>query len=487
VLKRRSGPRVLRHPWLLRSLILGATAFYVPLTLLADHPGYITRDYRLIAVGFALFGLNLAIAFVLDRWLRTETSTNLVFVVSMAIAVGGRTAGPTLAWTMTAIAVFSVMVVLVVRLRHSPMLNTWFAFFAGGLWLLAIFRLLAAIIQSADSDSIVAWEEVGLHPLGGDVVVVIFDEYPSETFAQGLGVEMWRLRDELAGRQFDVLGDIRANYAWSEFALPSFFMMALPKGAGDLVTEQARSEFLGALGGANPFVEAFQNVGFEVTLVESGWSGLRCMTVIDNCVVRSWYDEVTWSVARRSILNGVVASLAGDPFTLGVERNIAWMKTTLPSLSANGKLDLVIVHLLLPHTPVAFDSACDRIDGIGQMRDQIQCANMLMVEVAEAASEAAIVVFFGDHGTKTMNQGSVPAGEWSQEMIDERMVTFAATRGLDGCSEPPAGSITNLSIRIVRCLGSSTPAYVEDTSFGSSLDGESLVEMKPSISSHSPP
>lgn len=465
-----------------RSLLLGAAAFYVPLSMLGSHPGFLTRDYRLFAIGAAAMMVGWTLVRVLDHWFHPAKATDLAFVVMLVLAIGGRSAGPTTPWTITAVLVTVIVLVLVVRIQTS-FASVAFLWLGVTLWLWALAGLTMAAIGSWSRGEPVTPVEATINPPDGDVVVAIFDEYPGATFAaESLGVDMSSLQGSLARSGFEVLGDIRANYAWTELALPSFFLLELPVAEGDSASEETRPEFLGAIGGDSPFVAAFKRAGFSVTLVESGWSGLRCMEMVDTCVVRSWFDEVTWSLARRSILNGMVASALGDPFALGVERTIDWMRSELPGLMSNGRDDLVILHLMVPHTPVIFDSDCTRVAGARvDVADQIGCANNLMLEMADTTGAAGVVLFVGDHGTKTLDQSSVVASEWTADMVDERMVTFAAIKGLAGCTETRPQSVTNLSIWIVRCLGADEPRYVPDISLGTSLQGEPLVELRPRL------
>lgn len=479
----RSGSRHGRRGVLrVRLPQIAGMASYVPIALLSDHPGYITRGYRLLFLAALLTILGLILTQIADHWLKPETSTRVVGLGLLILLAGGDAGRANTGRLVVAGAVILAIGALLVRLEDSRFVSAVFWWLTGFLWLsMVIPYLLVAISDGGSHIADDQSQQVALDPGAGDVIIVMFDEFPGGSFAMSsLGVDMEAAEQNLSARGFETFRDVRVNYAITELALPSFFMMELPMGANQALSEGDRNALLGALGGRNAMVRAFDDAGYRVTMVESGWSGLRCMEIVDRCEVRSWYDEVGWSVARRSVFNGLVASAFGDPFTVGVDRSLTWLEADLPSVAADETPDLVIVHLMLPHTPIAFNAACGHDPSAG-LADQVACSNRIMLEIAEGTSNAGAVLMFGDHGTKTLGQLDLPADTWTQEMVDERMTTFAAVRWPAECGEAGPISVTNLAVRLVRCMGATSVRYAADTSFATSLESEPLVEVFPRI------
>src|SRR5690606_32143742 len=119
-----------------------------------------------------------------------------------------------------------------------------------------------------------------------DVVILLMDEYPNGEFLDSIGAQEASVVGWLDDSGFDTDGSIWSTYAFTELALPAFFLLQPALEAGDRVTESLRGELAGMAGGENPVVRSFNNAGYRTWMVESGWSGLRCMPTIDECIRR---------------------------------------------------------------------------------------------------------------------------------------------------------------------------------------------------------
>ena len=462
--------------------MIAVPAAYVPLVTLAEHYGFVTRDYRLLIIAvttaMAGYGIVHGLAYL---GVAFDEAVDLVVVLLSGVALGRsltRVLPGGVPGTVAALGAFLGALHVVRKHKIVHVAISWWVLFLG-LGIVVAFG--QAMINERTGISQTVSAEVGtLDAAEGDVVIVVFDEYPSIEFQDAqLGGLGSAVSSELNRYGFDVQGAMPVSYSFTEYVLPAFFMLDLPLREGDRLTETGRSELIGALGGRNPIVRAFKAAGYRVTMIESGWSGLRCMEQVDLCVVRSWYDEVTSSVVGRSLLAPLAESTFGHPFTHGTQRSVAWLEDELPLLLADTQKDFVFVHVMLPHTPLSFGPDCetrassDQADVLALV-EQVKCANAVVAHVAAITDQAQVVVIMGDHGSKSQGQVYRPPQEWTQDMVRERMQTLVATRGLDECPEPPAGSSVNVAVRLTRCLGGDVP-YVDDVSLITSVRGEPLV------------
>lgn len=450
---------------------------FLPLSALISHWGYISRDYRLalwaVAVSLAIVGLSrlLILRFRL-RW----ASVEVLSLIATGLFLGGRVSHRVPGGTLTVVALMLVAVAVVVRLRDSTWPRLIIRWFCLMLWLWLGLALFQAVVYLGPGI------ELGdaaprIEDAGGDVVIVFFDEFPNAVTASSHGVGMEAHIEKLERMGFDVEPNIKATYAFTEMAIPSFFGLDLPLSAGEALSERKRAALLGSVGGENPFVDAFRRLGYRYTLIESGWAGLRCKEAVDVCEVRPVYDEAVYWV-----LSGTLAAGADlrHPFTVGAHHGMMWIERHLGTLIDDDHRDLIVVHLLVPHGPFAFDAQCQpaahrtlRAD----FQSQTECANKMMQQVAQITQDAAVVVLTGDHGSNLANQTALHPTDWTAEMTTERMRTFAAVRGIGSCQEPPSSSVTNIAVRLIRCLGGREVGYVEDIQLATSVRGEPLVQV----------
>ena len=466
-----------------RLLLLGAASFYAPLTLLSEYWVVITRGYRLVGVGFVILGVSWLAAGLLSRYaLPSRTSTNVVTLATVYLTLGGRLSRSLLGGHLMLIGLLVLSIAAIVRLRNlkaADLVVTWLALTlllgigAAGLMAVASYKP-SPVKPSADS-------EIEVDADLGDVAIVIFDEYPSAQTAHERGVDIAGHVTGLRREGFEVYPELAANYAFTEMSLPAFFLLDLPLTEGDSLSEADRHGLYALIGGESPFMRAFVRSGYKATVVESGWSGLRCMGIIHECVPRSIYDEVLATLINDSSLATRASSLLGSAFVHGTKRNLHWIEQHLSSLGDNNRRDIVIVHLMLPHWPIVFDPTCVvveelKVDDVDRWADQVACANQTMAEVSSATQDFGLTVFMGDHGSQTQGQVDLAPEAWNPSMVRERMNTLAAVRGLDRCTEPAATSLTDLAVRIINCV--STTAMIERVpanSYVTSTRGEPLI------------
>ncbi|MGA7272806.1 MAG: hypothetical protein WB239_17165, partial [Acidimicrobiia bacterium] len=223
--------------------------------------------------------------------------------------------------TVIALAVLSVT--CVVGLGDRPWIGLGITWLSAVLWLWAGAALLGSHLNRPESLLSHLERATPVLPQGttGDVVIVVFDEFPNLPFAsENLGIDIKAFESQLGEFGFQVLADMPANFSFTELSIPSFLDLHLLESEGDRTTESTRGDLLTVLGGDNETVRAFRRAGYRITVVESGWSGLRCGHLVDRCVPRRFYDEVTASIMSRSLLGPSLTSLFGSPFTVGAAR-----------------------------------------------------------------------------------------------------------------------------------------------------------------------
>ena len=475
----------------LRSLLLDGAklaipGFYLPLRTLIEHYGYVTRDYRLLVLALGTTGLTVLSAVGAQRMgLSRASSVNVGVVIGLTLAFGGRLAVALPGSTWAVLVLLATGVALIIKLSRFRLIDYVVTWLTLVLWLWIGLTLIQTWI-SADELILSTADPavVDLDEPEGDVVVVILDEYPNaDIIARTLDLDMDGFVASMVDSGFHVDASLPASYAFTEFAIPAFLMLDLPALAGDVLSESSRRELQAVSGGRNAMFEAFEREGYRTTVVESGWSGLRCMENVDRCVVRSWYDEVTASVLESSLIGGLLADRLGSPFTLGSERVMAWIRNELPAVGRDEQDDLVIVHVMLPHTPIAFNASCAKGDpspdlAVDGLAAQVLCANEVIELVSAATQDGLVTVVMGDHGSKLLGQTQLPPDHWTKEMIAERMRTLVAVRGLADCDEPLPRSTANVSVHLMRCLGADI-AYLPDVAYATSVHGDPLVDVYP--------
>lgn len=317
----------------------------------------------------------------------------------------------------------------------------------------------------------------------GDVVVVVFDAYAgSSTLQREFGFDNSAIVAELVGIGATVYEDIPANYSHTTVSVPSVLQLEYVTGEGTLTSSDIDA-LQAIVGGSNVFSRSLRDSGYESVYVESGWLGTKCSDEVDTCVGGPWPGETFFDIIHRTILRDAPGLETGVLFSRGAMNALDWSREELPVRLANERNEYIYIHLLMPHPPFFLDGACnERVDALGggftlswpgmsaqhlaQRRDryveQVQCANAIMEDLARVAADTgSTLVMFGDHGPDGHNQLFSAAVDWDEEMIAERLGTFAAVYS-PGCRPPDASSLVMIGPIVLSCLGGEAPEETED-------------------------
>jgi hypothetical protein len=307
-----------------------------------------------------------------------------------------------------------------------------------------------------------------------DILVVFFDAYGStdvlDTF---YGFDNSAVLQALEERGFEAPGEISANYARTQLAIPSFLQMDYVAGETQ-VSDADVTELLHVLAGDNRLASALKDQGYRQVHVESGWLGSRCGPTVDICVGARWPDETLFDVIYRSLLTDIPGFEIGRSFTDGAKRVADWLADNLGSYLEDSQPDFIFAHVLLPHPPLFLDESCTAdwdagVSGfaIGRPRaddeqtkearreyiEQVQCANRIMVQTADVLGDEDVALFLGDHGPDLQGQLFTPSSAWTDDQLRERFGTFMAAK-VPGCEMESVESLVNVGRRMMSCLSS---------------------------------
>jgi hypothetical protein len=139
----------------------------------------------------------------------------------------------------------------------------------------------------------------------------------------------------------------------------------------------------------------------------------------------------------------------GDAFPFSGLHAMAELSRTIADVAGNGKRDLVVAHVLLPHFPYLLEENCERATRVtdeyldeaqraARYAKQAGCVALWLhdqlVTVDNQPEAEPYVVVTGDHGTALRGQLARPLSSWLQEDIAERSASFALFRLPPGCA-----------------------------------------------------
>ena len=279
--------------------------------------------------------------------------------------------------------------------------------------------------------------------LAGDVLILVVDGYPMRAVAETwFGHETSKLGDFLIRSGFVTPEISWSHNTFTSLALPTMFQLMQ-------VADPASHEEWANLKpnydisrGDNVVVELARQAGYEYSHVESGWNGDTCGAT-PTCLHTSWPDEANWQLLSTSVIGDWMNSNWGSR-NVNNTFAVADHLTSLPVFGDDTK-DIVIAHMMLPHSPFVVDAECRLVPDVDDDREdpsriapQLACVDKLLMEIIDNTRRSTVIAIVGDHGTATRGQLSKPPEEWDDADVAERLGAFLAYRLPESCGEPIA-------------------------------------------------
>lgn len=451
-------------------ILVGAT--FWPWNVAAQNLHDMTRPLRLVGLVAVLALVGLTVTWLLTRrGVRTTTVTYSVFVCTVMFMVGGRfvnQVGGVGGWTIVILVVVGFPILLSRMKSHVvPRI------------------LVVAVAVAAISGPVVAtvsgaraWGSSDVQrsdipsglmlDLTPDIALFLLDGHP--------GALAWELDypDEepellvgLEGRGFDVVRSAWSPYWTTSLAIPSLLNMNYPviTPTKNGATEKDLSDILS---GDNSVMEILSQNGYRISVVGSGWSGLRCSSQVDDCLDAPLLNDVLMFTLKDSLVAPLLVSRFGHAFTHGVVGAMAALPRRIDDLTRSERPTMLMAHLIAPHPPPFLDPQC-RVDvtserlsvasgpvGVdhGQWNrfflQHAACVGSFVLEMIDRLPAETLVVVVSDHGTDRRGQ-SVTGTSWGRDEIKERLNVVIALRQA-GCELPNVVVLPNLFRRIFDCL-----------------------------------
>lgn len=259
-------------------------------------------------------------------------------------------------------------------------------------------------------------------------------------------------------------------YASTNAALPAIFDMDYPLEAGPGINSATNRDLYSRIGGDNRLVDALSDNGYEVTMIESGWSGSSCGIAVDICVPSAFLNESVFLALEKTWLGRPVLARWGYAFTAGARQTMAWLSLNAREIFSNANPDLILAHLEIPHPPFFLDADCDlRVEaergGVTLLMagvqddvrrqyylEQAECVDHFLAGLMTDVGDDTIVVLAGDHGSDMHHQMGTHPSEWSDEAVLERMNVMFGFRGPEGCRPGQPVLLSEVFSSVLSCL-----------------------------------
>ena len=487
-------------------LLLSAPSFSTPMLLWAENYVGVGHPGRLVLIGVIAWVISALVLIAVRRVGATRT-LSLVGVWSFVyIFMRGEALVEALGYIFAPLASVAVILALCFLLSRRPERVSKVVVILASV-LLAVEVLVAwysSSVSLGDDNTQPSPPEIEVAlESTPDIVLIVADAYVG---LQGLeryfGVFEPSFQNALVDQGFTVPEVAFSSYVSTTAAIPAILDMAYPITAGPGFTKATSRTLYEKIGGDNRAVRALASNGYEITMVESGWSGSICGDPIDTCVPSPFLNESTFFALNKTWVGPWVLAEYGYSFTAGALNTMSWLERNLSEITYDTKPDFVIAHMEIPHPPLFLDSEC-RLNtaparsgvtlqwpGVDlEFRkeaylEQAACFDRFIRRLSKRVSDESIVLIAGDHGTDSHHQLAIHPNDWSQDATRERLNVMFAYRGLDGCSVGEPVLLTNVLRDVLGCLGTSRIPNQEPRMFrysALSFDGKPspVVELSP--------
>lgn len=455
-------------------MLLGAVAISLPLQIATSNVAGIPHPERLLflTLGLWLTGVMLMYAF---KRLGASNRTSTVFSFFLLVGISRgflvlRLFPLLLGWIVLAAGVLT-LAALVSRMPSDVLVSA--VLVASSVFLLSssVVGLYRTSQDWGESAVIHTYFEIAEEPINTqDIFLVVLDGYAGMVAMRDtFGIETPAWVGGLKQRGFDVPGSAWSSYHSTSASIPSLLNMSYPLETGRQVTRSTRSDLYEIIGGDNVLTETLSSWGYQTTMLESGWSGSSCGSMVDTCVPSAFLDEPTYFTLEYSVVGPQILERYGYAFTAGAQRSMLWLLDSAPLITSNQRPDFVFAHIMAPHGPFLLDRHCEvryipEAKGVGFQRagvdkqirealylEQAGCLDRFMFDLADSIPENATLVFIADHGTDSRRQLKQQPTDWDTEDIAERFNILMATRSPD-CRMPNQIQIPNVFRLILACM-----------------------------------
>ncbi|MFP3914993.1 MAG: hypothetical protein ACLFWM_08970, partial [Actinomycetota bacterium] len=192
-----------------------------------------------------------------------------------------------------------------------------------------------------------------------DVAVLILDEMGSPRGSPFLPTYQ-EMMSELRSEDYQVQEAMWSSYPISDISIPSILDGSYPMTEDDDYDRTAVQDLALISQGDSRLVSSLQAAGYRFTMVESGLWMSSCGPRVDVCVANQPVNETLGVVLSRSSLRWWYRTLWGDAFIASGLRSMEATRQVLTENAQNGRADLTISHIMLPHFPYLLDEECRR-------------------------------------------------------------------------------------------------------------------------------
>lgn len=485
--------------------LLGCAVGFVPFGVMANNPFDIGHPERILTlVGLLWLSCSVVVTIFVRLGVRSTTAVFSVFIATILTMTSGslltNLGGPA-GWALL-LGLAGTIVFLISRLESHAVLRivmmSLAAFLISG-------PTIALVRELADrGDNSVVEHQVPLVGLSErpDIFVVVLDGYAGNlTLESEFGLDRSTAVQDLEELGFEVPSSAWSAYPATRSSLPSLLDMSYPLEPGSDVTPMTERRLSDMIGGSNSVSSVLAAEGYELVMVESGWSGSRCGPEVDTCIASPIMDEAMFSIAERSVAGQSVLRSLGYAFTVGAQHTMSWLDANGPSLSLDSQPNFVFAHVMAPHPPFFLDDSCrtrfgEEHSGVQFARPgddplrrrtaylkQTECVDRFIVDLSRRIQPDDVMIVVGDHGTDQRNQLVRDPGTWSRADLAERFNVFLAVRDGAECSVGETVILPNIFRRVLSCLATRHLEELEPRMFkyaGTEGPAPRVLEVAPS-------
>jgi hypothetical protein len=450
-------------------IAVGLTSVTVMLDVGAANAGMWSFSPYLIIPSLVGFLVGSSMILLAKRTGGSVEAAGVSAIVTVLLMVGGgRLLEPVGAWGVPALGAIGILIYLVTAQLRSAfnmeLLIQWIAITLVLISGVSLFQIVTGLESEGDGRllSEASSQEI---ETGSDIVILILDEFASPVTTPLQSSHTASL-ESLRGAGYEIPSAMLSAYTISSVSIPSILEGAHPLTHEDVLDKSEVLRLSAISRGQSRLVHTLKSAGYRFTQVESGLWMSACGPAVDTCIENQPLDETLGVLLNRSAFRWWYHRIWGDAFIVSGLHSMDATRRAVLDNASNGKPDLTVSHIMLPHFPYLLDEDCHRDEGgrlfygtseaaLAAYQRQAGCVvNWLLdflTELDEVSSELPTVLVVGDHGTNLAGQLEKPITAWSDEEIVERLAIFAAYRFPERCSPRFKESIPQLVDQLIAC------------------------------------